>query len=41
MLYCRYNQGSGGKKMIYDYLNELDNQEGISPLSYEVLNCAR
>lgn len=29
------------KNMIYDYLNELDDREGVSPLSYEVLNCAR
>lgn len=31
----------GGKKMIYDVLNKLDESEGVSPLSYEVLNCAR
>ena len=31
----------GGKKMIYDVLNKLYESEGVSTLSYEVLNCAR
>lgn len=41
MLYCICYQSSVGKKMIYDLLNELDDREGVTPLEYEVLNCAR
>ncbi len=44
MLYFGCKMSSGGKKMIYDSLNELDERVenyGVSLLSYVALNCAR